>query len=831
MNNVIAKSIIFETLIGPALDGSGEVPEPWEDWRQDFTDMANEAKTAAAQADVASTQAGTAATSASQSANDAANSATAAQTAQVNAEDAADRAEEAAGSIGDLAEDAEAWAVGQRGGADVPDTDPAYENNAKYYAEQAGLSESNASASANIASTQAGNATTAASDAADSARVASEAADEIKELTAEAVTLPPGSDATANYDPITGVLALGIPEGEPGSGVSVHICSAAEYDAVTRIPTISNPDANTFYLVPTDNGDTGNMFAEWIYTNGAWERFGFAGADLDGVVKTTDYAEDHGSAGIVRINDAYGIYLPYGKTMPIAVRAADANAIKAGTEIYRPIVPNFQHVAAFYGLAKAAGDTTQVTSNRAVGQYTDAAKAAINQMLEQVVSVPGVVPVITGVAGTRYICGQVTTIDILSPSNGIIDVIFESGSTPTVLTVTPPSGITDIAWVDGFDPSNLSSNATYWLKFINGQYGVATAWGLQFSPNIPTGGTTGQVLSKASGTDYDTTWTTPSGGDVTDVQVNGVSVVSSGVANVPIGTGNRVGVVRGNPIGGTQILSDGKINTAPASESDIKAGIATYKPVAPNRQHESTFYGLAKAAGDSTQAASANAVGTYTDEAKSAIRTMLGAVGDVQIDGTSVVTDGVAEIPIADTNNLGAVKAAGPTFGININNLGQLSCSCIGLSEIKQGSGNAYKPLPSGYAKEIIFYGLAKAAGDSTQSASSNAVGTYTDSAKSAISQMLNGPVSVSGTTPSITALPGVRYVCGECATLDITLPASGCVDVTFTSGSTPTVLTITPPTGVTLKWANGFDPTALEANTTYEINIADGLGVAGSWT
>lgn len=94
-----------------------------------------------------------------------------------------------------------------------------------------------------------------------------------------------------------------------------------------------------------------------------------------------------------------------------------------------------------------------------------------------------------------------------------------------------------------------------------------------------------------------------------------------------------------------------------------------------------------------------------------------------------------------------------------------------------------------------------------------------------------NPVVQVSGSTPTITALPGVRYVCGEVATLDITLPASGCVDVTFESGSTATVLTITPPTGQTVKWANGFDPTSLDANTTYEINIANGLGVAASWT
>lgn len=92
--------------------------------------------------------------------------------------------------------------------------------------------------------------------------------------------------------------------------------------------------------------------------------------------------------------------------------------------------------------------------------------------------------------------------------------------------------------------------------------------------------------------------------------------------------------------------------------------------------------------------------------------------------------------------------------------------------------------------------------------------------------------VSVSGTTPTINALPGIRYVCGEVSTLDIVTPASGIVDVVFASGSTPTVLTVTPPTGMTMKWANGFDPSALEADTVYEINVMDGcLGVAGSWT
>lgn len=94
------------------------------------------------------------------------------------------------------------------------------------------------------------------------------------------------------------------------------------------------------------------------------------------------------------------------------------------------------------------------------------------------------------------------------------------------------------------------------------------------------------------------------------------------------------------------------------------------------------------------------------------------------------------------------------------------------------------------------------------------------------------GAETVSGSTPTIVAVAGMRYECGEVSTIAITTPATGIVDVIFESGSTPAVLTVTPPTGMTMKWANGFDPTSLEANTMYEVNILNGIyGVVASWT
>lgn len=54
-----------------------------------------------------------------------------------NAADSAEESERQAGISSEYATDSEAWAVGQRGGVDVEDTDETYQNNAKYYAGEA----------------------------------------------------------------------------------------------------------------------------------------------------------------------------------------------------------------------------------------------------------------------------------------------------------------------------------------------------------------------------------------------------------------------------------------------------------------------------------------------------------------------------------------------------------------------------------------------------------------------------------------------------------------------------------------------------------------------
>lgn len=185
----------------------------------------------------------------------------------------------------------------------------------------------------------------------------------------------------------------------------------------------------------------------------------------------------------------------------------------------------------------------------------------------------------------------------------------------------------------------------------------------------------------------------------------------------------------------------------------------------------------------------------------------------------------VDKLYYAEQFKVGLVRP-GYQKGLQItDNFGSMGTLKATNAQVKDGT-DAYAPIVPSNQKNSVFYGLAAAAGDTTQSKSNNAIGKYTESAMSAIYTMLNGTVSVTGTTPTIAAKAGISYVCGEVATLNITLPASGCFDVVFQSGSTPTVLTAT---GVT--WANNFDATALEADTTYEINIKDGLGVVQKWT
>ena len=193
----------------------------------------------------------------------------------------------------------------------------------------------------------------------------------------------------------------------------------------------------------------------------------------DGVANIPVASSD--GLGVVKSLNNYGVYVNSGGYMQIY--NAPENDVKGGTQANKPIVPSNQHASTFYGLAKAAGDTTQSASSNAVGTYTAAAKQAIQSMLGIESSVvvteimTGTTPTITGVANHKYMCSEVTSVSITPPAAGTIDVIFISGSTPTVLTL--PNTVKLPEW---FDATSLNTNTIYEINISEGVYGAVMSW-------------------------------------------------------------------------------------------------------------------------------------------------------------------------------------------------------------------------------------------------------------------------------------------------------------------------------------------------------------------
>ena len=150
--------------------------------------------------------------------------------------------------------------------------------------------------------------------------------------------------------------------------------------------------------------------------------------------------------------------------------------------------------------------------------------------------------------------------------------------------------------------------------------------------------------------------------------------------------------------------------------------------------------------------------------------------------------------------------------------------------QIKAGT-NGSAMISAARLHDASFYGLAKAAGDTTQSASSNAVGVYTPQAKAAIQTMLGVEAGVSfteektGSSVTINGEPNVKYECGEVSSLTITAPEHGTIDVWFATGSTPAMLTAS-----NVIFPSWFDYEYLEPNMIYEFVITDCYGGVCTW-
>ena len=136
------------------------------------------------------------------------------------------------------------------------------------------------------------------------------------------------------------------------------------------------------------------------------------------------------------------------------------------------------------------------------------------------------------------------------------------------------------------------------------------------------------------------------GGSVSDVQIDGTSILSSGVANIPMASYQNKGVVKVSSDYGIRLNDNGYLTFNTGNDPTTKLGGSYNHAVLVGSQHVSTFYGLAKVAGVDLAQSGVDAdeeIGHYPETAKAAIRTLIGA-------GTySKPNGGIPAADLADT--------------------------------------------------------------------------------------------------------------------------------------------------------------------------------------
>lgn len=176
-----------------------------------------------------------------------------------------------------------------------------------------------------------------------------------------------------------------------------------------------------------------------------------------------------------------------------------------------------------------------------------------------------------------------------------------------------------------------------------------------------------------------------------------------------------------------------------------------------------------------------------------------------------MVVDGTTNIFISNNNGTLTANAIGaaPTAAMTL----QVLCT---ESDASAELGNLPNIVGDGVLETLQATDLTDAI---------NQLSSDLDDAKNAIEQKQDATnyVTLSGTIVTQTGADNTMYLCGELAELTFTAPATGITAIRFTSGTTPTVVTLN---GITMP----DDWTGAEASTTYEINVLNGYGVYQSW-
>ena len=378
--------------------------------------------------------------------------------------------------------------------------------------------------------------------------------------------------------------------------------------------TITTTDGKTYIRTGNSEND--------IWTFGSWinavkdvkiNNDSIVNANGEAVISTMTQL----SPGVAKVGQG----LTVNTNGQLQINKAFGDAIKNGVNEYQPIVPVKQHESVFYGLAKAAGDTTQSTSDNAVGTYTEEAKQAIKVMLD--------------IPTKAYDLNNGTLIPASADLNTYTTVGVYHADQSVISTITDAPTVT----------------TTYKLVVeITGENAIKQT----------VTATDGKTYTR-TGTSTNDIWTFSSW----------VSMITS----VDYASTTNAGIVKVDQTYGVSLrpAPDSDVLMIKRAEIDsIKTGRQNCQPIVPGTQYLSVFYGLAKAAGDSTQSASPtsnapgydNAYGTYTEEAKQSIRTMLGISNDagVPYELTQEDVDDISDAVYESLVNTVTVSGTDPTI-------------------------------------------------------------------------------------------------------------------------------------------------------------------------
>ena len=396
--------------------------------------------------------------------------------------------------------------------------------------------------------------------------------------------------------------------------------------------------------------------------------------------------------------------------------------------------------------------------------------------------------------------------------------------------------------------------------------------------NVPDGGNTGQVLAKASGTDYDLTWVnhpaltsliddTAGQGATARVWSSDKSYSESLLKQAKI---TASGILKGDGNGGVSAATAGTdylVSHQDISGKADKSGTVLSTTLSMGRKANTTAGTHSTALGENLTASGTHSVAVnHSNTASGAFALAAGYgstasgkgsfAGGLNSNALGETSFAYGQAARSNSNGMTAVGVFNTNATLFPDWVANTSYSVGDKVKVSNGLGYRCKTANSDstftdskWTKLFTNGDTAFVVGNSVDmSLSSNAMKVdwegngyfngdlYVNCAADSTNGMKVATEivveNVTGSTPSITGVDNHRYMCGTVSTISVTPPSNGFVDIVFTSGSTPAVLTVNTATGVTMKWPEWFNPTNLSSNATYEVNIMDGrFGVVMKWT